>query len=135
MSDRRIVDTNLVIRHLAKDHPEHERIANDLFVAAGRGELVLILLPAVVAECVFVLESFYKQSRDRIADSLSKLLSSNGVEAVDIALHQDALDRYKKTRLHFVDCVIAAAAAIDGIPIATFDRGFLQLADIRIKLD
>ena len=135
MSDRRIVDTNLVIRHLAKDHPEHEKIANELFLIAERGELVLILLPAVVAECVFVLESFYKQPRDRISDSLSKLLSSKGVEAVDVALHQDALVRYKKTSLHFVDCVVAAAAAIDGIPIATFDRGFSQLADVRVKLD
>jgi predicted nucleic-acid-binding protein len=58
-------------------------------------------LPAVLAECVFVLESFYEHPRGDIASALGRLISSPGVE-IDAAIHLDALDRYRKTKVHFV---------------------------------
>ena len=60
MSKRRLVDTNLIVRHLVQDDPRHAEIAGRLIEACDRGELILVGLPAVVAECVFVLESFYE---------------------------------------------------------------------------
>jgi predicted nucleic-acid-binding protein len=54
-------------------------------------------LRAVLAECVFVLESFYEHPRRDIASALGRLISSPRVE-IDAAIHLDALDRYGKTR-------------------------------------
>lgn len=80
MTPQRLIDTNLVIRHLTQDHPKHAEIAAKLFAAGDRGELTLILLPTVLAECVYVLESFYKHPREQIRKALTHLIESTGVE-------------------------------------------------------
>jgi predicted nucleic acid-binding protein len=41
--------------------------------------------------------------------------------------------RYRRTRVHFVDCIIAAAAAAEDTPVATFDEDFRKFGDVRIE--
>ena len=135
MSNRRIVDTNLVVRHLVQDDERNAKVALRLFEACDRGEVRLVLLPAVIAECVFVLESFYRHPRTDIAQALAALIGSPGVELADRAIHIDALGRYRRTKLHFVDCMIAAAATAEGVSVATLDRGFKKFPDVRIDVD
>jgi len=134
MSNRRIVDTNVIVRYLVQDAPKHAAAANSLFEACDRGEVTLVILPAVAAECVFVLESFYEHTRADISLVLAGLLGSPGVEILDLGVHLDALDRYRNSKLHFVDCVIAATAAANDVPIATFDREFKRSTDVRVEL-
>ena len=135
MSKRRLVDTNLIVRYLVQDHEKHAKIAGKLFDACDRGEVVLVVLSAVLAECVFVLESFYEQPRGGIAGTLSRLITSPGIEMSEAAIFVDALERYAKTKCHFVDCVIAATAAAEDTPVATFDEDFRKFADVRVKID
>lgn len=135
MSKRRLVDTNLIVRYLVQDHEQHSEIAARIFDSCARGELTLVLLPTVVAECVFVLESFYKQPRTEIARVLGELISSRGVEFADIDTHLDALKRYGASKLHFVDCLIAATSAMVAIPVATLDREFRRFTDVQVELD
>jgi predicted nucleic-acid-binding protein len=133
MSDRRIIDTNLIVRHLVRDDVEHAEIARKLFKASDRGEIILIILPAVLAECVFVLDSFYKQARSLVARALIDLITSAGVEIADPGIHRDALERYSATKLHYVDCVITAYAAAEKMPVATMDKAFRKIADVRVS--
>lgn len=133
MSKRTLIDTNLIIRYLVQDHERHAKAAEKLFDACDRGELVIVLLPAVLAECVFVLDSFYGRPRTEIAAALGTLISSPGVEISDAAIHRDTLERYRKTNLHFVDCLIAATAAAENTPVATFDHDFRKFPDVRIE--
>ncbi len=134
MISRRLIDTNLIIRHLVQDHERYSKVAARLFESCDRGELALVILPAVLAECVFVLESFYKHSRADIARVLSILLSSRGIELSDLGAHIDALHRYANSKIHFVDCTIAAIAAAQRLPIATFDNDFKKFSDIRVDV-
>jgi predicted nucleic acid-binding protein len=132
--ERRLVDTNLIVRHLVQDHETHARAAGRLFAACDRGEVVIVVLPPVLAECVFVLDSFYQHRRGDIASALGILISSPGVEIREEAIHLDALDRYRKTNLHFVDCLVAATAASENTPVATFDQDFRKFTDVRIEI-
>jgi predicted nucleic acid-binding protein len=134
VTKRRLVDTNLIVRHLVQDHEKQARIAGRLFEACDRGEIILVILPAVLAECVFVLESFYQHRRADIASALSKLISSPGIELSGAAIHLDALERYRREKLHFVDCLIAATAAAEDAPVATFDREFRRFTDVRVQI-
>jgi len=134
VSKRRLVDTNLIIRYLVQDHETQAKAAGKLFDACDRGEVAIVVLPAVLAECVFVLESFYEHPRGEIASALGRLISSPGVEIRDAAIHLDALDRYRKTKAHFVDCLIAAAAAAEHIAVASFDQDLRKFADVRIEI-
>jgi predicted nucleic-acid-binding protein len=88
------------------------------------------MLPAVLAECVFVLDSFYQHPRGHIAAALGTLISSPGVEISEEAIHLDALDRYRKTKVHFVDCLIAATASSGDRPVATFDQESRKFGDV-----
>jgi len=134
VSKRRLVDTNLIVRYLVQDHEKHAKAAGKLFDACDRGDVVIVVLPAVLAECVFVLESFYEHPRGDIASALGRLISSPGVE-IDAAIHLDALDRYRKTKVHFVDCLIAATAATEDIPVASFDQDFRKFTDVRVETE
>lgn len=135
MSKHRLVDTNLIVRYLVQDHEKHAQAAGKLFTACDRGEVVLVILPVVLAECVFVLESFYKHPRAAIATTLGALLTSPGVEITDPAIYLDALVRYQKTKCHFIDCTIAATAAAHRQAVASFDEDFRKFPDVRVKLD
>jgi predicted nucleic-acid-binding protein len=134
MSERRLIDTNLIVRFLVQDHEAHAKIASQLFEACDRGEITFVVLSPVLAECVFVLESFYKHSRTDIAQVLANLLTSPGVELEERAVNLDALTRYGSSKVHFVDCIIAATAAAESLAIATFDSGFRKFKDVRIDL-
>ena len=133
MSERRFVDTNLIVRYLVQDHEKHAKAAGRLFDACDRGDLVIVVLPVVLAECVFVLDSFYAHARGDIASALSRLISSPGVEISGAAIHLDALDRYGKTKAHFVDCLIAATATTEDVAVATFDQDFRKFNDVRVE--
>jgi len=135
MSKRRIVDTNLIVRYLVQDHPKHAKAATRLFESCDRGEVVVVLLPVVLAECVFVLESFYKHPRGKMAQVLVSLITSPGVDLETTPVYVDALRRYGKSKLHFVDCVIAAHAVAGDMPVATFDNDFSKFADVRIEME
>ena len=135
MSKQRLVDTNLIVRYLVQDHEKHARAAGKLFDACDRGDIVIVVLPVVLAECVFVLESFYRHPRASIASVLGRLISSPGVEITEMTVHLDALNRYKGTRVHFVDCLIAASAVDRKLPVSTFDRDFRKFVDVRVETE
>jgi predicted nucleic-acid-binding protein len=134
VSKRRLVDTNLIVRYLVQDHEKHAKAAGRMFDACDRGDVVIVVLPAVLAECVFVLESFYKHPHGDIASALGRLISSPCVEIDGAAIHLDALDRYRKTKVHFVDCLIAATAATENMPVASFDQDFRKFTDVRVEI-
>ncbi len=130
---RKLVDTNLIVRYLVQDHEKHAKAAGKLFDACDRGEVVIVVLPTVLAECVFVLESFYEHPRGHIVAALGRLIASPGVEISGVEIHLDALHRYQKTKVHFVDCLIAATSTSEEIPVATFNEDFRKFADVRVE--
>ncbi|MFT3785995.1 MAG: PIN domain-containing protein [Tepidisphaeraceae bacterium] len=134
MSERRYLDTNVIIRHLTQDDARLAKVADRLFAACDRAELMLVILPVVLAECVFLLESFYKKSRSDIAVALSTLVGSPGIVVVDANIHVDALARYGRGKVHFVDCLIAAHAAATGHAVASFDADMKKFSDVRVEL-
>ena len=135
MSKQRLIDTNLIVRYLVQDHDKHARAAGRVFDACDRGDMVVVVLPVVLAECVFVLESFYRHPRTDIASALGRLISSPGVEISEVTVHLDALYRYKETKAHFVDCLIAATAVAKNMPVSTFDQDFRKFVDVRVETE
>ena len=58
------LDTNVLIRHFTGDPPDLAARATAALASADE----LLLADLVVAECVYVLESFYEVPRERIAE-------------------------------------------------------------------
>lgn len=135
MTERRLVDTNLIVRYLVQDHERHAKAAGKLFDACDRGEITIVVLPIVLAECVFVLESFYGHTRTDISSALAHLISSPGIEISEVTVHLDALRRYHETRAHFVDSVIASSAVAQHVAVSTFDQDFRKFGDVVVKTE
>lgn len=113
------VDTNVLVRHLTNDPPDQARRATAILENAER----LILTDVVVAELVYVLESYYERPRGQIAESVQSLLALSSVAVSDHDLLLRALELYENARLDFAEAYLAAAAELTGVgTVASFDR-------------
>jgi predicted nucleic acid-binding protein len=132
MSGRHYLDTNLIIRFLVRDREAHARAAATLFESLDAGDVKLVILPSVLSECVYVMESIYKLPAGEIAQVLLKLVQSPGIELAERHIHLDALERYAVCNVDYVDCTLAAYAAASGCSVATFDTDFKRFADVKV---
>ena len=131
MSQRLLLDTNVILRFLTGEPKAQAEGARNLFVSAAAGDVVLEVSPVIVAEVFYTLESFYKVDREEVAGRLSALLSRKGVKVQESERVFDALRRLKTFNVGFADAYLAAAASIDSVPVASFDRDFDRFKDIK----
>lgn len=82
----------------------------------------LVLVDLVVAECVYVLESFYEVERPRVAELMRAALAVPTISA-DSDLLLRALELYELDRLDFAEAYLVAAAELTGVEtIASFNK-------------
>ncbi len=119
-----LVDANVLLRHLTGQPPALARRAAQIMQAAEQGQLSLVVTPLTLAECVWVLETSYRKSREAIADALLTFLQAPGVVPREEAAMVSALSYYRTTpRLDFADAYLAGVATSAGPPrIASFDE-------------
>ena len=113
------VDTNILVRHLTGDRPD---LAERATAYLGT-ERVLLLTDLVVAETVYVLESFYAAPRDQIGEAVRSLVAFDSIVSVDPALLLRAVEVYETDRIDFAEAYLVARAETTGIAeVASFDR-------------
>ncbi len=127
-----LLDANVVLRFLRRDQPVMAAAAEALFARAERGEVRLILDSLILAEVVFVLQSYYKVGRETIADAMLDMINSGGgVETDRPAVLNDALERYRRhSQVDFGDAMLGALAAEQKISVASFDRDLDRFKDV-----
>jgi predicted nucleic-acid-binding protein len=88
----------------------------------------LFLADLVVAECVYVLESFYEVERARVAELMRAAIALPTVSVIDAALLLRALEAYEVDRLDFAEAYLVASAEATGVgAILSFDRSIDRL--------
>ena len=122
-----LLDTNVLIRHLTGDPPEMAARAS-AYLLSGRD---LVLSDLVVAEIVYVLESFYQQTRQQVAGLVAAVVSSSRYQVQDRDLLIRSLEIYLDHRIDFTEAYLAATAEKVGITeIASFDRAIDRVPTI-----
>lgn len=116
-----IVDTNILLRFLVGDNQAQKDAAQLWFRQAEQGKRILVLTPLVIAEACFVLESFYKQDKNRIADVLQVFLSQSWLHIENRDVLLGVLPWYRKG-LHFVDSFLLSWSKKNNGGILTFDK-------------
>lgn len=121
------VDTNVLVRHLTGDPPAMAARAT----AYLRSAETLLLADLVVAETVYVLESFYEAPRGQVATAMRSLLAVNSIVAVDTPLLLRAIEVYETDRLDFAEAYLVACAESTGVGrVASFDRAIDRVATV-----
>jgi predicted nucleic-acid-binding protein len=113
------IDTNVLVRHLTGDPPAMAARAT----AYLRSESELFLADLIVAETVYVLESFYEVPRAQVAEVIRSLLAFGSIVVLDRDVLLRAVEVYEVDRLDFAEAYLVACAESTGVGrIASFDR-------------
>lgn len=102
------VDTNLFIRYLTNDDPEKADRVDRLLDQAANKKIKLISTEIVMAEVVWVLESYYEIDKVRITEMLKAILFTPGLVVFNGKLIENALQYYALKNIDFVDAYIVA---------------------------
>ena len=122
------VDTNVLIRHLTGDPPGQAAQATRLLSQAGQ----LLLPDLIVAEVVYVLESFYEVPRTRVAELVRAIIAFPAIEVADEPALLRAVEVYEVHRLDFADAYLVAEAEISGVnAVASFDKAIERVSTVR----
>jgi predicted nucleic-acid-binding protein len=91
----------------------------------------LLLTDLVLAECIYVLESFYEVERGRVAELLRAAVALPNIETVDVDLLLRALAVYEVDRLDFAEAYLVALAEASGVSeILSFDRSIDRIESV-----
>jgi len=65
-----LIDTNVLIRLIVKDDPNKFNIIVKLVEKVEKNEITLVIPTVIIAECCWLLRSFYKLDKRKITEYL-----------------------------------------------------------------
>ena len=121
------VDTNVFVRYLTGDDEKKAAAFESLLVQASSGKIRLVTSEIVIAELVWVLESFYKLKPSVIAELIRAILNTEGLRIKGSDLIEKTLDIYESQNIDFIDAHIIAYMQSNHIEtLYSFDKRHLS---------
>lgn len=120
-----ILDTNVLLRYIVGDVPEQKEQVEQWLREAQAKKRKLIITPIVVAEIAFVLESFYKQNHQKIAEALELLISQRWLR-IESRRELLTLWPWYRAGMHFVDSFLLAWTHVHKGTLLTFDKQLMR---------
>ncbi|RLB36044.1 MAG: hypothetical protein DRH12_16240 [Deltaproteobacteria bacterium] len=103
-----LIDTNVIVRFLiGDDDPRYKNLYN-FFIQLEQGKIHVELKLIVLFQVIFVLTSFYKIPRPRVAEVLTDLLKYRGIKIREKKTIKRMLFLWKEHSLDIVDCYLLA---------------------------
>lgn len=133
--ERIFVDTNIFLRYLTNDDTAIADKIEKIFYKALHRKVSLVTNTFVIAEVIWVLESFYGHSREEVEAMALKILNTKGLEVKDSHLLFKALDLYVSKNTDFIDAYNAVYMKEHSLKrILTLDKKhFSRIDDIHIE--
>ena len=113
----KILDTNIVLRYLLKDHPQLSPRAAEIIE-----QQEVVLLVEIACEVVYVLQKVYHVSRSEIHTKLTGLLQSHLIHVEKPEVFKETLKIYATNNLDIVDAFLCAYRLVEDAEVATFDE-------------
>lgn len=126
-SGMRAVDTNILVRLVARDDAEQVSTA-EKFIAGGAWVSHLVL-----AETVWVLDAVYERTAKQISTAIEMLLNHKEIALQDAEVVSFALNHFRKRPgLGFSDCLVVEIARKAGhTPLGTFDKDLASMDGVQ----
>lgn len=122
------LDTNVLVRHLTGDPPDLAARASRFLAEADE----LLVPDLILAELVYVLESFYEVARPHVAELARATVAFPAVTVIDEGLLLQAIEVYEVDGIDFAEAYLVACAERAGVDsVASFDRSIDRVTTVR----
>ncbi|WP_078555265.1 PIN domain-containing protein [Bacillus alkalicellulosilyticus] len=115
-----LVDTNVLVRLLVKDDPIKFNTIVRLVEKVDKNEISLVIPTVVIAECCWLLRSFYKLEKQQISEYLLDVIESENVEVEEENVGI-ALKMFADKNVDFADALLSSKSS-SKLPILTWDK-------------
>lgn len=124
----RFVDTNIFIRFLVNDDPVKADACEILFRKTIAGEELLFTSDMVIAEIVWVLESYYELTKSDVREKVEKILNTRNLTCPNKEILLNALSVYHEMNIDFIDAYNAFILKKNSIDeLYSYDKHFDRL--------
>lgn len=101
-----LIDTNVVIRFLTKDHQELSNKGAEIFRKIEKGEIKAKITESVLAEIVYVIMKIYGKDREYTTNVVKKILALKGIVNRDKTRLKKALNIFANQKVDIVDALL-----------------------------
>ncbi len=125
----RFVDTNIFIRYLTDDIPDKADRCEKIFQKAVDGEESLYTTDMVIAEIVWVLESYYELPGAEVQEKVEKILNTPNLTCPNKDMILTALVLYVKKNIDFIDAYNAVILRKEGTrEVYSYDKHYDRIS-------
>jgi len=111
----RFVDTNIFIRYLTADILDKADACDKLFKRAISGKVKLFTTDLVIAEIIWVLESYYELGKNDVREKVEKILNTPNLFCQQKDIILGALNLYTEKNIDYIDAFNALILKDKGI--------------------
>ena len=125
-------DSNVLLRIITGDPPKMAQEVRELTQKVDHNQVVLKIPAIVIAECCWVLESFYGYNPPDITQALTNIIHAKGMDVEEKPLVLEALRDYAQQHVDYIDAYIAAKARASNHPyVVTWNQK--HFARLRVR--
>ena len=125
------IDTNIFLRIFVKERDSQYHECSSLFDYIKRAgtNSSFYTGSVVMAELVWTLTSYYKDTKDSIGDTLDLITKTRGINMINNYNLPKAIEIFKNKNVKFVDALIASIPQIQSKDwtVISYDRDFDKL--------
>ena len=128
----KFIDTNIFIRFLTNDIPDKASACEKIFREAAEKNESLFTTEMVIAEIIWVLESYYELPKKEVQELVEKILITPFLLCPQKDLILDALAIYGDKNIDYIDAYNASILREQGImEVYSYDRHFDKIDWVR----
>lgn len=123
----KILDANIIIRYLVED----DKKKVDAIESLLQSEETLTLTDVTISEIIWVLSSYYQETKDEIAKKITVLVHLPSIKS-NKNLILKALEIYQKNNIDWIDGYLAAYAIENNIKgIYSYDHDLDKVKEVK----
>lgn len=122
MKNITVLDTNVILRYLLNDHPQHFLQAQLVMAEVITGNTTVYIPDSVLAECVYVLLKVYKIPKSKVCTTLTDIFSLDGISSINRDILNNSLKLFSEHNVDIVDAIVHVTAKQQGWKVFSFDQ-------------
>ena len=126
---KNLLDTNLIIRFLVNDDPKKASRIEKLLIDKNNTN---ILLDTIIAEIIWVLNSYYSLKKSEVIGKISALIHLDTVDCNSVLINK-ALSIWEENNISYIDSYLSAVSKLGNIPLFSYDNKLKSISGITVK--